>query len=231
MATDCILTYIDQPYRPSSLNFDFDLDIADGGGAGFLTIDFGDYMDEDFRIVGVEERDGTDLKCTSIVADPSAPDQTIIYTFDTTSTYWDYKLREDLFTVSFKDMVTSEIAIVTIGIRAIDPQAFGADSPSNPWNIDVKYPYPERLFINMDDAWSSVPTYITYKLGNTDPEYVAFAQISEENDNEIIIDLPDLAKQAVTTTIKCYMANKSALPVDEESDTINVAELSLNFQT
>lgn len=231
MATDCILTYIDQPFRPSSLSFDFDMDLADSGGTGYLTLDFGDYMDEDFRIVGVEERDGSDLKCTSLVADPAAPDQQIIYTFDTTSTYWDYKLREDSFAITFKDMVTSEIAIVQIQIRAIDPKAFGSDSPKSPWNIDVKYPYPERLFINMDNAWSSVPTYITYKIGNIDPKYISSAELSDENDNEIILDINDLAKQSTTTIVKCYVANKSALPVDEESDTINVAELSLNFQT
>lgn len=224
---DCIKTTIDNPFRPGNFFFDFKKTIV--SGTGYLDIDFSKILEAGFQIEGVEDK--SDTKSTSILQDATNPTIIIRYTFNTTSTYWDDDFREDVFELKLKNSFSGEISVVLITIRSLPVD--GEFAPSD-IAINVQFPYPDSLRVNLNQAWSnpsSPPTYLFYKSGYFNENLISDAKASPYDDHEIWIDIKELASQSTTTSVPFYLANVSEGPVDEERDVIGFANINLTFQS
>lgn len=233
MATDCdcILTTIDNPFKPGNFFFDFKQSLVTS--PGHLDIDFQILFLSGISIEAVKDK--SDNRSTSIVIAPLDPGK-VRYTFNSETTYWtETTPRTDTFTMKLKDDFSGEISVVNVTIRSIgEDEAF---SPSD-ITILVTYPYPSSLKVDINYGWpdpTDPPVYITYKTGYTDPAYVKAAYVpidtkGESVTDEVRIDLQALASLDATTRIPYYVANVATGPVNESSDTIAFAYIILEFE-
>ena len=227
MATtcDCILTHIDSPLRPGDFYFDFKADIITNPGT--LTLSFQKMFDPLVSVLEVQDK--SDNKATSITLAPDGSGA-VIYTFNQGSQYWSVDYRSDTFEIKFKNSFSGEISVVNVTIRSIPVN--GTFDPAD-ITINVKYPYPDSLQVNLNNAWSdptNPPEYMLYKTGYVDPNFVTNAKISPYSDQSIWIDIAAIARQPVSSNVPFYLVNKTSGTVDEESDTIGFANIILAFQ-
>jgi hypothetical protein len=218
---DCILTTIDNPFNPGNFFFDFKKSIVDFPGN--LVLDFTLLIPEGFVLEEVENK--SDERSTGIVIN----DTSVEYSFNAPSKYWDKAFRTDVFQLKLKKSFTGEISVITVGIRSLP--VYSDFSPSD-IIINLKYPYPESLRVNIINGWnpSSIPDFILYGSGYVDPNYINNAALSPYGDKEMWIDIAPLAElDGETTIIPYYVANVISEPVNEQKDKIGIANIIINF--